>query len=109
MSNSQKVGEIFSAAGDAFKKLGELTAGLSGPQGKEGGSGAKWTAEEVEMLHSAVSTFSSSLQAISETIKGRTVQQIKVALQKKAYEEAGIRVSQFALFVLVEGATSGFP
>ena len=29
---------------------------------------------------------------ISETIKERTVLQIKTALQKKAYEEAGIQV-----------------
>ena len=31
-------------------------------------------------------------QVISETIKERTVLQIKTALQKKAYEEAGIQV-----------------
>merc|ERR1719348_519314 len=44
------------------------------------------------MLHSAVNTFASQLQVISETIKQRTVQQIKTALAKKAYEEAGIQV-----------------
>ena len=75
---------------------------------------------QVEMLHRAVRNFSTDLQvlisfsvpftfdlyccinilsptcttsqAISETIKDRTVLQIKTALQKKAYEEAGIQV-----------------
>ena len=35
------------------------------------------------MLHSAVRTFAEDLQNISETIKERTVQQIKTALKKK--------------------------
>ena len=35
------------------------------------------------MLHNAVRTFSEDLAVISETIKQRTVQQIKTALQKK--------------------------
>ena len=83
MSSSNKVGEIFSAAGDAFARLGELTMQLQGSQQNTGGSAAKWTEEEVEMLHSAVRTFSEDLQVISETIKQRTVQQIKTALQKK--------------------------
>ena len=38
---------------------------------------------KVEMLHNAVRTFSEDLSVISETIKQRTVQQIKTALQKK--------------------------
>jgi len=92
MSSSNKVGEIFSAAGDAFARLGELTMQLQGSQQNTGGSAAKWTDEEVEMLHNAVRTFSDDLSVISETIKQRTVQQIKTALQKKAYEEAGIQV-----------------
>ena len=44
------------------------------------------------MLHRAVRNFSGDLLQISETIKERTVLQIKTALQKKAYEEAGIQV-----------------
>ena len=35
------------------------------------------------MLHSAVRTFAEDLQTISETIKQRTVVQIKTALKKK--------------------------
>ena len=84
MSNSNKVAEIFTSAGDAFNRLGELTMQLQGGgAGGGGGGGVKWTEEEVEMLHSAVRTFAEDLQNISETIKERTVQQIKTALKKK--------------------------
>lgn len=41
MSSSNKVGEIFSAAGDAFARLGELTMQLQGSQQNTGGSAAK--------------------------------------------------------------------
>merc|ERR1711874_121351 len=92
MTSSNKVGEIFSAAGDAFARLGELTMQLEGSQQNAGGSGAKWTDGEVEMLHQAVRSFADDLNIISETIKQRTVQQIKTALQKKAYEEVGMTV-----------------
>ena len=83
MSNSNKVGEIFSSAGDAFARLGELTMELQGGGQGGGGAGVKWTDEEVDMLHSAVRTFAEDLQTISETIKQRTVIQIKSALKKK--------------------------
>ena len=110
MSSSNKVGEIFSAAGDAFARLGELTMQLQGSQQNTGGSAAKWSDEEVgkaaiehmeygcvfklehlqvEMLHNAVRTFSEDLSVISQTIKQRTVQQIKTALQKKV----GVRLT----------------
>ena len=70
-ANSSKVGEIFSAAGEAFNTLGQLTQQLpseGGPGG--GGVGGKWTEEEVEMLHKAVANFASDLSLISERIKG---------------------------------------
>ena len=41
MSNSNKVGEIFSSAGDAFARLGELTMELQGGGQGGGGSGVK--------------------------------------------------------------------
>ena len=72
-ANSSKVGEIFSAAGEAFNTLSQLTQQLpseGGPGG--GGVGGKWTEEEVEMLHKAVATFASDLSLISERIKGWT-------------------------------------
>jgi hypothetical protein len=42
------------------------------------------------MLQTAVLKFTNDLQVISDTIKSRTVCQIKGALQKKAFDEAGI-------------------
>ena len=85
MSNSNKVAEIFTSAGDAFARLGDLTMQLQGGGGAGGGGGGgvKWTDEEVDMLHTAVRTFAEDLNTISETIKQRTVQQIKTALKKK--------------------------
>ena len=43
-------------------------------------------------MHRAVRNFAENLNTISDTIKQRTVHQIKAALQKKAYDEAGIAV-----------------
>lgn len=43
------------------------------------------------MMHRAVNNFANELNAISDTIKQRTVQ-IRAALQKKAFDEAGIQV-----------------
>ena len=48
MSSSNKVGEIFTSAGEAFNRLGELTMQLQGNQGSSGASAAKWTDEEVK-------------------------------------------------------------
>lgn len=69
-ANSSKVGEIFSAAGEAFNTLGQLTQQLPSEGGPGGGVGGKWTEEEVEMLHTAVANFASDLSLISERIKG---------------------------------------
>ena len=67
MSSSNKVGEIFTSAGEAFNRLGkhtmltmfaistmfnrlgELTMQLQGNQGSSGASAAKWTDEEVSI------------------------------------------------------------
>jgi len=92
MTSAAKVGEIFSSAGEAFGKLGELTMQLQAAHQNTGGASAKWTEEEVEMMHRAVRNFSQELNVISETIKQRTVHQIRAALQKKAFDEAGISV-----------------
>ena len=54
MSVSGKLGEIFSTAGNTFMKLGNLTKQLEESQQQDEGSGAKWTNEEVDMLHHAV-------------------------------------------------------
>nr|ACO10384.1 potential DNA-binding protein C17orf49 [Caligus rogercresseyi]ACO10465.1 potential DNA-binding protein C17orf49 [Caligus rogercresseyi]ACO10557.1 potential DNA-binding protein C17orf49 [Caligus rogercresseyi] len=94
MNNSNKVGEIFTSAGSAFLALGDLTKQLSSSQSNSSSGAAKWTEEEVDMLQKAVSTFSNDLEKISRSIKERTVLQIKGALKKKAYEEAGLSPSR---------------
>ena len=53
------------------------------------------------MLASAVQKFTNDLQIISENIKSRTVGQIKGALQKKAYNDAGIVVQQVSCYLLI--------
>ena len=55
-SSAARVGEIFTSAGEAFEQLGQLTAQLSSAQHSPGAGGdsAKWTEEEVQMLHKAV-------------------------------------------------------
>ncbi|XP_043489392.1 chromatin complexes subunit BAP18 isoform X2 [Polistes fuscatus] len=91
MNSASKVGEIFTAAGAAFGKLGELTMQLHPTTDSPAG---KWTDEEIEMLRHSVKTFSEDLSKISERIKGRTVSQIRTTLKKKAFEEAGVPIRQ---------------
>ncbi|XP_033121782.1 chromatin complexes subunit BAP18-like [Anneissia japonica] len=87
MSSAAKVGEIFSAAGAAFSKLGELTMQLH-PVAEPSPGSSKWTEGEIEMLQTAIKKFGEDLVKISEVIKTRTVAQIKLAIKKKAQEDA---------------------
>ncbi|XP_016994380.2 uncharacterized protein [Drosophila takahashii] len=91
MNSATKVGEIFTAAGQAFSRLGDLTMQLH--PNAESPSG-KWTDEEIDMLHSSIMRFSDDLTKISLSIKNRTVSQIRQALKKKAFEDAGIPAKQ---------------
>ncbi|XP_020378033.1 chromatin complexes subunit BAP18 isoform X1 [Rhincodon typus] len=88
-SASTKVGEIFSAAGAAFTKLGELTMQLH-PVADSSPAGAKWTDTEIEMLRSAVKRFGEDLNKISTVIKDRTVAQIKTTVKRKVYEDSSV-------------------
>uniref|UniRef100_A0A8D8EXQ7 Chromatin complexes subunit BAP18 n=1 Tax=Culex pipiens TaxID=7175 RepID=A0A8D8EXQ7_CULPI len=94
MNSATKVGEIFTAAGAAFNRLGELTMQLH--PSSDSPTGSKWTDEEIEMLRSAVTRFSEDLNKVSQRIKGRTVSQIRQTLKKKAFEDAGIQIKQQA-------------
>ncbi|BFZ00737.1 hypothetical protein BsWGS_03776 [Bradybaena similaris] len=92
MSSSAKVGEIFTAAGSAFTKLGELTMQLHPTSDQSaGGIGGKWTEQELEMLRSTVKRFGEDLNKISDVIKSRTISQIRTQLKRKAYEDAGLQ------------------
>nr|XP_060635749.1 chromatin complexes subunit BAP18 isoform X1 [Anolis sagrei ordinatus] len=88
-SASTKVGEIFSAAGAAFSKLGELAMQLH-PVADSSPAGAKWTEAEVSLLRASVQRFGDDLHRISALIKERTVAQLKGAAKRKAYEESGL-------------------
>ncbi|KAK3095778.1 hypothetical protein FSP39_018998 [Pinctada imbricata] len=86
---SKKVGEIFTAAGAAFSKLGDLTLQLH-PTAEPSPSSGKWTQYEIDLLRKAVKRFGDDLDAISEVIKTRTISQIKTQMKRKAFEDAGL-------------------
>ncbi|XP_054711704.1 chromatin complexes subunit BAP18-like [Uloborus diversus] len=88
-SNSSKVGEIFTAAGAAFTKLGELTMTLHSV-GEPSPSSGKWTLQEMDMLKTAVKSFGSDLERINDTIKSKATIQVKAPLKRKSFDEPTI-------------------
>ncbi|XP_074657730.1 uncharacterized protein LOC141910804 isoform X2 [Tubulanus polymorphus] len=87
MSSASKVGEIFTAAGLAFSKLGELTMQLH-PSADAPPNASKWSQEEIEMLRTAITRFGDDLQKLSDRIKNKTVFQIRNQLRKTAFAKA---------------------
>uniref|UniRef100_H2Z164 Myb-like domain-containing protein n=1 Tax=Ciona savignyi TaxID=51511 RepID=H2Z164_CIOSA len=92
MSSAGKVSQIFISAGDAFTKLAELTMQINTQV--EAPPGAKWTDDEIEMLRQAVLKFGTDLNKISEVVKTRSLGQLKNAIKRKIYAEAGIPMAK---------------
>uniref|UniRef100_A0A8U8BE74 Uncharacterized protein n=1 Tax=Geospiza parvula TaxID=87175 RepID=A0A8U8BE74_GEOPR len=76
-SASTEVGEIFSAAGATFIRLGELTMQLY-PETDGSPVGSRWTEPEED------------LNRLSTLIKDCTVVQLKAAAKRKAYEDSRV-------------------
>ncbi|WAR28841.1 BAP18-like protein [Mya arenaria] len=81
MSSASKVGEIFTAAGAAFSKLGELTMQLH-PSAEPTNASGKWTEQEIDALRNSVKRFGDDLNKISDVIKIRTTSQIRTQLKQ---------------------------
>ncbi|XP_039263841.1 BPTF-associated chromatin complex component 1-like [Styela clava] len=89
--SANKVSQVFAAAGQAFNRLGELTMQLHTQY--EAVPGSKWTEEEVEMLRQAVQQFGNDLEKVSSVIKTRTMSQVKHAIKRKVFNEAGVPIA----------------
>ncbi len=90
MSSANKVADIFSAAGEAFSRLGALAMELQQQPGElytPGADEGKWGDEEIEMLRQAVRRFGTDLEKISTQIKSKSVGQIRSALKQKAVQQ----------------------
>lgn len=83
MSQASKVAEIFSTAGDAFTKLGNLAMTLQSDSEK-GSVNGRWGEEEIDMLQNAVKQFGSDVEKISTKVKNKAATQAKAALKQKA-------------------------
>lgn len=86
-SSATRVGEIFTAAGIAFTKLGELSMTLHETEESTAGTTGRWDAEDIQMLRMAVKRFGEDLNKISDNIKNKTIAQIKTGIKRKAIED----------------------
>nr|CAG4635877.1 EOG090X0LYT [Artemia franciscana] len=84
------VGEIFSAAGFAFSELAKLTMHLHPSTNPESQTNVRWTEDEINMLHDAVSKFGKDLELISGRIRERATAQSKAIMRKKQFEASGL-------------------
>ncbi|KAK2719921.1 chromatin complexes subunit BAP18-like isoform X2 [Artemia franciscana] len=89
-TQSNKVGEIFSAAGFAFSELAKLTMHLHPSTNPESQTNVRWTEDEINMLHDAVSKFGKDLELISGRIRERATAQSKAIMRKKQFEASGL-------------------
>ena len=87
MTQAGKVAEIFSVAGEAFTKLGNLAMSLQPASTQDGG---KWEDEEIDMLRKAVAQFGNDIEKISEKIKTKSAMQIKNTLKHKAVQNLNV-------------------
>lgn len=83
MTQAGKVAEIFSTAGEAFTKLGNLAMALQSNSERTTDIN-KWADEEIDMLKTAIARFGSDVEKISELVKSKSTNQIKTALRQKA-------------------------
>ncbi|GFT04212.1 chromatin complexes subunit BAP18 [Nephila pilipes] len=65
---TDKVGEIFLAAGAAFSKMSELIMSLHSV-GEASTTSGKWSLQEIQMLQSAVRNFNTELKRIQDSAK----------------------------------------
>ena len=87
-STASKVADIFTAAGAAFNRLGELTVQLHPlTSDSSGQTSGKWGETEIEMLRDAIKRFGEDLKKISEIITTKSIAQIKSALKQRVYEQ----------------------
>lgn len=84
-NSATRVGEIFTAAGIAFTKLGELSMALH--QTEDTAPSGRWDNEDIQLLRSAVKRFGEDLNKISDNIKNKTIAQIKTGIKRKAIED----------------------
>eukprot|EP00794_Sanderia_malayensis_P009789 gene9789-10788_t len=89
MTSANKVADIFSAAGEAFSRLGALAMELQqlGGDATASHEEGKWGDEEIDMLRQAVLRFGTDLEKISTQIKSKSVGQIRAALKQKAMQQ----------------------
>lgn len=87
-SAASKVSEVFAAASKAFNQLGDLAMQLHIQN--EAIPGSKWTDEEVDLLRKAVQKFGNDLEKVTAAVKTRTMSQVKHAIKRKVYSEAGM-------------------
>ncbi|KAF6769339.1 hypothetical protein AHF37_07588 [Paragonimus kellicotti] len=94
MASASRVAEIFQQASVAFGRLAQLTLDLKLAQAQQNEQGqktnTKWSDQEVDQLKEAVTRFGNDLGKIAEIIETKTVDQIKLKMKSKVFQDAGV-------------------